>query len=345
MAQIFVPPRAGAAFVDGQGHVYPGGLLNFYTTGTTTRLNTYADSGLVTPNANPVVADANGLFSSIYLSDNTLYKVVFTTSAGATIWTVDPLEGAPLSVTPAVGLLRSYLAGLRISNNAGAPTTKIDVAIGACADDTNVLAMSVTAGTIDTGTVGVNGLDTGVLTSNTWYHAFAIAKVDGTTGLLGSASASSPSMPSGYTLKRRIGSFRTASGAATIVNFNQFGDEFIWSATVSGPAFTVTAGAATQSLSAGVPTGYKLFAKFRVQVLNGSGSIAAVIYSPDQGTQAVGAPAGNYNVAGPAAAVSGATELRIRTDASANIAAAGQGGGSALSIAIFGWEDYRGRFD
>src|SRR6185437_3654356 len=116
-------------------------------------------------------------------------------------------------------VLRSYLAGL-------------DVAAGVCADSTNAQMLSVTASTIDCGTVGANGLDAGTLTNSTWYHVFAIGKTDGTTALLASTSLGSPTLPATYTLKRRIGSFKT-DGSAHIVVFIQSGDEFRWAASVA----------------------------------------------------------------------------------------------------------------
>ena len=124
-------------------------------------------------------------------------------------------------------VLRSYLAGLGLSNNATTPNTKLDVAAGVCADSTNAQMLSVTASTIDCGTVGANGLDAGTLANNTWYHVFAIGKTDGTTALLASTSLGSPTLPAAYTLKRRIGSFKT-DGSAHIVSFIQSGDEFLW---------------------------------------------------------------------------------------------------------------------
>lgn len=122
-------------------------------TGTSTPLNTYTDSSLGVASTNPVVADIEGKFAAIYMLANTSYKVVFTTSADVVIKTWDPVQGVSIGVAPSVGLLRSYLAGLGLSNNAS-PNTKIDVAAGACADDTNTLAMLVSAGTIDCGTTG-----------------------------------------------------------------------------------------------------------------------------------------------------------------------------------------------
>lgn len=78
-----------------------GWKLNFYASGTTTRKATYpteADANARTnPNSNPVVADANGRFSAIWLTD-TAYKAVLATDANVVKVTRDPAyTGAPLS--------------------------------------------------------------------------------------------------------------------------------------------------------------------------------------------------------------------------------------------------------
>ncbi|NMG64874.1 hypothetical protein GPA19_07940 [Azoarcus indigens] len=69
------------------------------------------------------------------------------------------------------------------------------------------------AGTITTTTVGAGGLDAGVLAASTWYSIWRIGKADGARNWLFSLSATSPTMPAGYTLKARIGWFRTDSTA------------------------------------------------------------------------------------------------------------------------------------
>lgn len=53
-------------------------------------------------------------------------------------------------------------------------------------------------------TSGVNGLDTGSEASNTWYSVWIIYNGTTVAGLL-STSATSPTMPSGYTFKARVG--------------------------------------------------------------------------------------------------------------------------------------------
>ena len=97
MAQLFTADRFTP--IDGNGHVYAGAQLFFYQTGTTTLQTVYADSGATTPLSNPVVADANGLFPAIYLSNVLAYKTVLQTSGGATLRTTDPIAAAAGSST------------------------------------------------------------------------------------------------------------------------------------------------------------------------------------------------------------------------------------------------------
>lgn len=68
----------------------PGAKLTFTQTLTSTPQNTYQDNARVTPHANPVVADANGVFAPIFL-DPTLpdYRVKLTTSANVLIYQED----------------------------------------------------------------------------------------------------------------------------------------------------------------------------------------------------------------------------------------------------------------
>jgi hypothetical protein len=73
------------------GTLGAGYKLGFYESGTSTPLNTYSNSGLTTANANPVVADAAGVFDDIFLQ-NLPYKVTLADDEGALIWTADPVE-------------------------------------------------------------------------------------------------------------------------------------------------------------------------------------------------------------------------------------------------------------
>lgn len=103
--------------------------------------------------------------------------------------------------------------GLIVKNNASTPDSQVDI-------DADALIVETTGGvtyrltginlTINAATTGANALDTGSLQASTWYAVFVIYDpVNATTAGLLSASASSPTMPDGYTAKARVGWMRT----------------------------------------------------------------------------------------------------------------------------------------
>lgn len=100
--QLFQLPKQ--TVIDSSVRVSPGALANFYATGTVIRQDTYTDSALTIPAANPVVADANGVFAPIYLDPTKVYKLTLTTSAAVLIYTVDPCNDQALSAL-SIGLL------------------------------------------------------------------------------------------------------------------------------------------------------------------------------------------------------------------------------------------------
>lgn len=92
MLQPFLNQRLRAP--DASFAPLPGAKLYFYEAGTVTPLNTYADSGQVTPNANPVVADGAGLFGPIYLLPQA-YDIILKTTADVTVWSMDDVSIVP----------------------------------------------------------------------------------------------------------------------------------------------------------------------------------------------------------------------------------------------------------
>jgi len=93
MAASFFSPQF--TVLDGNGDPIPGAKLYFYAAGTTTPQSTFSDSGLTTPNTNPVVANARGEFGAIFLQSFD-YKVVCTDADDLTLWERD-------NYTPATG--------------------------------------------------------------------------------------------------------------------------------------------------------------------------------------------------------------------------------------------------
>lgn len=92
-------------------------------------------------------------------------------------------------------------------------TTNIVIQPGECVSDdyTSLLVENTSIG-VATGTSGTGGLDTGTIGPSSWYYVFVIynPSTDNTNGLM-SLSATSPTMPSGYTKKRRVGAVKTDS--------------------------------------------------------------------------------------------------------------------------------------
>jgi hypothetical protein len=86
MASRFILP-----FADVGSGIKPssGARLFFYETGTNTFKNTFTDQAATTPNANPVIADSNGVFSNIFI--NGTYKVILQNTNSTQIWEADPI--------------------------------------------------------------------------------------------------------------------------------------------------------------------------------------------------------------------------------------------------------------
>ena len=95
-----------------------GAKLFFYETGTSTPKNTFTDSAGTTPNANPVIADANGVFGDIWI-DGT-YKVVLKDKNDVQKWEADPivqsLSVGDSSFVKNVDTLASAIASTTLAN-------------------------------------------------------------------------------------------------------------------------------------------------------------------------------------------------------------------------------------
>ena len=73
-----------------------GGQLFTYVTGSTTPLPTYSDAALSIPNSNPIVADANGRFGSIFLGSSQAYKIQLFTAIPTGTSQIDSTPSSPL---------------------------------------------------------------------------------------------------------------------------------------------------------------------------------------------------------------------------------------------------------
>lgn len=243
------------------------------------------------------------------------------------------------------------IGGLTLSNNASDPTNDIDIAPGSCADSANgfgvmELTYALTK-SLDASWVFGNGggLDTGSVANGT-YHVWAI-KLVSTTGsavdVLFSLSATSPTMPSGWTLKRRIGSILREGGS--IVTFKQIGDVFTRNVPVADVAAT-NPGTSAVLRALSVPTGIKVFPHVTWFLNNGStNNLACIVTDPDCANTAP-STAGPFTLrTALTSAGGGAFVSTIATDTSAQIRTrfSSSGASDILYGTTFGWTDKRGQ--
>ncbi len=254
--------------------------------------------------------------------------------------TLDAAAKIPPAQIPA-SVLRGYLAGFCMANNAATPATKIDVTDGVAADSANAVLISAAAATINCAATGVNGLDGGALAANAWYHVFAIAKADGTSAFLASLSAGAPALPSGYSSFRRIGAFRTDASAA-ILAFLQIEDTFRFAASITDVA-TAAMGTTNALYALTVPSG------LRVRPIADIGLTAGVLLL-FSGDEAGYAPV-NANIAtAPGWSAYGAGKMAthmtdVYTNASAQIRVRSDAVSRGLYVYTRGWIDTRGRLN
>jgi len=94
------------------GGLMSGAKANFYITDTVTRQNTFTLPDLLTPHANPVVADGNGVFAAIYLDDSLNYKIDLTDSADVQLagYPINDLAAGTIAADVTVADAGTYFA-------------------------------------------------------------------------------------------------------------------------------------------------------------------------------------------------------------------------------------------
>lgn len=122
--------------------------------------------------------------------------------------------------TPIINARVPYITGLNLTRTGN---TTVTAAAGAASDSTNVDDISLGALATFTGTnVGANGMDVAAIIASTFYAVYVIGDSTGykATALLGSLSFTTPTLPFGYDMFRRIGSVLT-DGSSHILQFWQ----------------------------------------------------------------------------------------------------------------------------
>lgn len=236
-----------------------------------------------------------------------------------------------------------YLGGLELST-AGSSST-FGVAVGSATDTTSggimTLASAYTKTTASWAVGTGNGsLDTGAIAINTWYHVFLIKRPDtSVVDILISLSATAPTLPTNYTVSRRIGAMKT-DGSSQWTAFAQTYDTFIWAVAVQDVnGITTTTSRVNKTLT--VPTGVNVEALFRGSFQTNSGS-GGIIFSSTQENTAAASSAVNTDLTGSGPMWTSGSFERI-TNTSAQIGARSNISDGAYSISTYGWKDFRGK--
>ena len=250
------------------------------------------------------------------------------------------------AAVPNVAVLRDYIAGLTLST-AGSSST-FSVAAGVATDSTTaqlmILSSSInkTTGSWTVGT-GNGALDTGSIAASTWYHVFVIKRTDtGVVDILISTSVSSPTLPTNYTLSRRIGSMKT-DGSKNWTLFVQVGDEFLWSVATLD-INNVALGTTVTAAGLNVPPGVQVIARMRGVFANATLGTRCLISSPDEASTAGGSlVSGDWTQNIIVSNQSHAFTIDVRTNTSQQVNTVASNASTALVAVTYGWIDSRGR--
>ena len=209
------------------------------------------------------------------------------------------------------------------------PDSTAAVVISVAAMSSKTIASNWSAGAIG----GL--LDTGSVSASTTYHIYAICKSDLSGGdFICSLSASSPSMPSGYSSGYyvRIASLYT-DASSNWVMFTQRFNRFILGTPVHELNAVASATSATTKTLSSVPTGVRVKPRTK---WNG-GTVNTSIGSMDDVTTSASAFNSNYGY--DTTGANGVAEPDILTNTSGQIQYISSATGGTVSCWSYGWED------
>lgn len=304
--------------------------------------NTSAGAITLTPNA----ADAFQGYSSgqaVNLPPNVSAYV--STDAGVSgNWLVQ----YALSASPPAS--QGGFTNLVITNNSGTPNSQIDVSAGDIVVPNLLPGGGVkfanAAFTINCATTGVNGMDTGTLPTSGWVYVYAISN-GATVAGLASLSSSAPTMPTGYTYRKRIGAMRTDS-SAHFFRTRQLGAKAVYQVT------SATNTTALPVVASGTQTPWTAFPVSGVTVPTTAIEVRLILFASlnaNSNTYIAVAPNNNYSTsitAGTPTAFGGNANttttavINAQSDLlleNSNIYVGTTGGFGAATVSMYGWTD------
>lgn len=342
---IVLTPAANQPSVDAYGLPYPlkfGFVAPASSSGAVT-LEVGALGFLPVYTSNGIQATSGTLISGNY------YEVTYTTGAifnsGSGAWVLSSYQAA----TGVTALSNSSVSALKITNNAGTPSTKIDVTfIQAClASAVGAPAFAASGSfTIDltTGTVtsAANGMDGSSRPASGWVYIYVISTGSGSAGLASNTSplSGAPTLPAGYSFYAYVGAMR-CDGSSNLLRTIQKGCDAQYQITAATNT-TVPPSMATGSAAVWTAIATAAFVPTTASRIKG---IMANV-SPGNNTLVTVAPNNAYVANGPwlftnsTGGTFGSLDMVFDMELESTNIYYGSTSGSATTISALGWTDY-----
>lgn len=198
----------------------------------------------------------------------------------------------------------SFIDGLLLSNNTGAPTTHVDFAAGSARAGSSFVSNAATFTKRVTGTwavgTGNGGLDTGAVAANATYFAYALRKdsdlsfdvVLSTSATIGGVTTT---LLTGYTLVKCIGVVLTDASSLIRAFVMYPRDEYSF-VTPIRDALNITTSTTSTLLALTVPNGVKVKAKLRFMFSSSATTNSCLVHDPAKGILIAGGNDSGGNV-------------------------------------------------
>lgn len=216
---IAIGQSTGATLVSGSNNI----LIGYNADVLSSTTSNYLDiGGAITGDMTTGPALMNGFTATTQSSGDNSTKVATTAYVDAAV--------AGAGAAPVVGTSRN--AKISVTTASATATFTADEIIVQTALGGNALNLSSYSQSVNLGTTGAGGMDTGSAPNNGWVSLYAIAKPDGTKSILACNETTSnaeiyggANMPSGYSYSALIGVWRT-NGSGQFTTGYLFGRTF-----------------------------------------------------------------------------------------------------------------------
>lgn len=220
--------------------------------------------------------------------------------------------------------------------------TQLDIDEGEARDATNAEDIRLTTAAFNktlsafVAGSGNGSLDTGSIATSTWYNVFIIKNITSAAVDVLISASMSPTMPSGYTVRRWIGAILT-DGSSQITEFTQEGGEFLWDVVPTLDIDIATFGTVATLFAVTVPDNIIIHAIVNIRVEKALGT-QYYFYSPgisDQAASPSASPLGQFQTGANVNNALG--QLTIRTNTNQEIKGVTDRASCDLKIATVGW--------